>query len=145
MHSLGTLVFFLPESFGQTNVRQSVLGEKCPKRRLAAVSRLACVSTEFRWALSPYLIRTPPRGKSTGRSAPISDFLQNIRGMAAFLPKALAWCRFRRNGRFDMRSKGAVPSFLRTCSGARFRAAGRLPRQAPKAGSWGHFRLRRRC
>ena len=70
---------------------------------------------------------------------------QNIRGTVIFLPKALAWCRFGRNGRFDMRSKGAVPSFLRACSGARFRAAGRLPRQAPKARSWRHFRLRGRC
>ena len=37
---------------------------------------------------------------------------QNIRGTVIFLPKALAWCRFGRNGRFDMRSKGAVPSFF---------------------------------
>ena len=70
---------------------------------------------------------------------------QNIRGTLRFLPKALAWCRFGRDGRFDMRSKGAVPSFLRAGFGARFRAAGRLPRQAPKARSWRLFRLRERC
>ena len=62
-----------------------------------------------------------------------------------FLPKALAWCRCGRDGRFDMRSKGAVPSFLRTGFGARFRAAGRLPRKAPKARSWRLFLLRGRC
>ena len=70
---------------------------------------------------------------------------QNIRGTLRFLPKAPAWCRFGRDGRFDMRSKGAVPSFLRAGFGARFRAAGRLPRQAPKARSWRLFRLRGRC
>ena len=47
--------------------------------------------------------------KSTGRRTPISDFLQNIRGTAAFLPEALAWCRFGREGRFDMFSLGTLP------------------------------------
>ena len=143
--SPGTLPVFLRKSFGQKNVRQSVLGEKCRKRRLAAVSRLASVSTGFRWALSLYFIRTPPREKVPGGALPSPIFLQNIRSTAAFLPEALAWCRFGRDGRFDMRFKGAVPSFLRAGFGARFRAAGRLRRKAPKARSWRLFRLRGRC
>ena len=70
---LGTLPVFLRESFGQRNVRQSVLGEKCRKRRLAAVSRLASVSTDFGWALSLFFIPTPPREKAPG-GAPLLRF-----------------------------------------------------------------------
>ena len=75
----------------------------------------------------------------------MSDFLQNIRGTAACLPEALARCRFGREGRFDLHSKGTVPLFSRAGFGARSRAAGRLRRKASKARSWRLFRLRGLC
>ena len=85
--SLGTLPVFLRESFGQKNVRQSVLGEKCRKRRLAAVSRLAGVPTEFRWALSLFFIPTPPRGKVPGGALPSPIFCRTSAAPPHFCQK----------------------------------------------------------
>ena len=64
-----------------------MLGEKCRKRRLAAVSRLASVSTDFRWALSPFFIPTRPREKAPGGALPSPIFCRTSAAPLHFCQK----------------------------------------------------------